>query len=90
MSNMVINATIWNTEHPPKDGTHIIAMGGVMLNYGLGVTKEPFLEEIYWSEEHQTWLRSRDGMDLRAALEDEVIIHYWLPSPNQNAGGNET
>lgn len=75
--------TQWNTENPPKDGTTIVAIGKVMFSDEWSTSAEPFLAEVSWCQPeggHLGWHYS-NGMAVATTLEDEVIIHYWMPYP---------
>lgn len=77
----------WRTDEPPKDGTPIVAIGKVMYDDGLGTYAEPFTAAITWGSNQfndikEGWHYLKDGMSLPSTLEDEVIIHYWLPYPS--------
>lgn len=78
--------TQWNETQPPKDGTPVVIVGGVMIFDEFSVEKVPFCVCAHWSQEHQDWIRWEDGMSVRRSLESEVIIHFWMPYPQAQPG----
>lgn len=76
----------WRTDEPPKDGTPIVAIGKVMFGDEFSTRAEPFVAAITWGSNrfqdiNTGWHFWHDGMSLPQCLEDEVIIHWWLPMP---------
>ena len=75
--------TNWNTGEPPKDGTPIVAIGKVMWSDEFSTCADPFVAEIVWRKTDsgfEGWLLS-SGLAVAQSLDDEVIIHYWMPFP---------
>jgi len=78
----------WHMEEPPKDGTRIVAIGKVIIEDAWSTTADPFCTDLEWTEkpgQSKGWHLS-NGMSLVSCLEDEVIIHYWMPYPLPNGG----
>lgn len=76
----------WRTDEPPQDGKPIVAIGQLMYSDEFSTTAEPFCVALTWgSTQFQDiktgWHYWHNGMSLASTLEDEVIIHYWLPMP---------
>jgi hypothetical protein len=80
----------WNETEAPKDGTLIVALGGVTISDEFTTAKLPFCELIFWSDEHKEWLRWFDTMSLRRSPDDQVHIHFWMPCPQGMSVGTTT
>ena len=77
----------WNTTEPPKDGTTIVAIGKVMFSDDFFTSADPFLTYLNWRKTdsgYEGWLLP-SGMTLASTLDDEVIIHFWMPEPKEGA-----
>lgn len=79
-------AAPWRTDAPPQDGTPIVAIGKVMYSDEFSTVAAPFVAALTWGsapfQDIKTgWHYWQNGMSLPSTLEDEVIIHYWLPMP---------
>lgn len=74
----------WQKSLPPKDRP-IVAIGKIMIHDEWSTAALPFCDAIEWKEVggHSDWylFYSEGPMTLRRALDEEVIVHAWLPMP---------
>ena len=69
------------------DGTPIVAIGKVIYEDDGCTVAQPFVAAITWgssrfSDIKEGWHFWQDGMSVPSTLDDEVIIHHWLPYPS--------
>lgn len=76
----------WNETQPPKDGTPVVIVGGIMVFDEFSTTKIPFCVCAHWSAEQKDWIRWEDGLSVRRSLSSEVIVHFWMPYPQAQPG----
>jgi hypothetical protein len=76
----------WNETEPPKDGSPLVLCGGVVVKDEVSTCKIPFCALAYWESEMKDWRYWESGLAVRRALEDEVIVHFWMPYPQAEPG----
>ena len=87
-----MSATPWNTGEPPHDGSLIIAIGKIMESADACTWADPLCAPIRWTAlpgQIAGW-HYQSGMSVRRSLDEEVIIHYWLPMPTAEVPGSTT
>ena len=85
----------WKTTEPPKDGTHIIAVGRIIVEDDLGCSVQPYLGEIFWKEspsftgymyQSESW-----PLSVTCSPDETLVVDWWIESPKSIpvAGGIE-